>query len=614
MTFTATADDAPATTQSSAKKLPAVEASAPIGPIALSPIGKGGAEVSGSFVITRPGKIELKVTDVAGEPSMDSFAASVGLLRDDRPFVRLMEPKPNSFATPDVSLPVSVLAEDDYGVTRVQVFRSLNDSRPLGLDVPVPNAQQTPQTRLPVNISLPLAQYGLQPGDIIKLFARVEDNDPAGTKGSESAIVTVQIISREDLNRLTLAREGMEVLQSKYEEARRRLEALDNEIRKQQENLSKLDPNSALAKERQKELEKLADRVGEEAKAIEENANEDLPFDIDQKLRDALKQLAQDAAKAGEEFKKKAKQPGLSTAQAGKALDELREKLGQKQQELKEEATDPLEHLAKIFPLKEDEARFADLYNRQQDLAERMAALKAQAGDDPKGKARMRDLEQEQKQLRDELREIVNDIDSHILALPDDPKLDPLRETAKKFAEAVRASPAAEQMQGSENALAEFNGADAAQLSKRAADTLKEFISQCQGMGDEAGLCLKFQPNLASGLGNTVQQLLEAQGLSMSRGTGAGGGYSARRSTLNNVGLYGSLPRMSRNAAKNGNGRNTPGGAETGGGSPTDPSDPNGYRTGGRLQAAGESGANIPAGYRKKVGAYFERVSDELGE
>ena len=31
-----------------------------------------------------------------------------------------------------------------------------------------------------------------------------------------------------------------------------------------------------------------------------------------------------------------------------------------------------IEHLAKIFPLKEDEARFAELYNRQQDLAERL--------------------------------------------------------------------------------------------------------------------------------------------------------------------------------------------------------------------------------------------------
>jgi hypothetical protein len=568
------------------------------------------------------------VTDVASEKSNDTFSASVSLLRDDRPFVRILEPKPNSFATPDVSLPISILAEDDYGVTRVQVFRSLNDSRPLGLDVPLPATTQPsaaaaiPPTRLPVGMSLPLAKYGLTPGDVIKLFARVEDNDPNGPKGSESSIVTVQIISREDLNRMTLAREGMEVLQSKYDQAQRRLEALDNEIRKEQEELNKLDPDSKLAKDKEKELEKLANRVAEEADAIQDLANEDLPFDVDKKLRDQLKQLANETKLAGQEFEKslneeKKKGGGIGRSVAGKKLDELRKKIWQKKDELKEEANDPIEHLAKIFPLKEDEARFAELYLRQQDLAERMAALKATGADDPKSKSRMRDLEQEQKQLRDDLRDILNDIDSHVAALPDDPKLDPLREKAKKFAEAVRASQAADQMQGSESRLSEFNGPEAAQLAQRAADTLKKFIGQCNGMGDEAGMCLGFQPKLSSALGNTVDQLLQAQGLSTGRGkgmNGAGGGYSARRSTLNNVGLYGSLPRMSRQSGKNGNARNAQGSATGGAGNPTDPNDPNGFRAAGRMQAAGESGANVPAVYRKKVGAYFERVADELGD
>jgi hypothetical protein len=606
---------------------PATRAALP-GPIALSPTGSGSSEVSGSFLITRPCRIDLKVTDVANEPSNDTFSASVSLLRDDKPFVRILEPKPNSFATPDVSLPISILAEDDYGVTRVQVFRSLNDSRPLGLDVPLPATTQPswgaaiPPTRLPVGMSLPLAKYGLTPGDVIKLFARVEDNDPNGPKGSESSVVTVQIISREDLNRMTLAREGMEVLQSKYDQAQRRLEALDNEIRKEQEELNKLDPDSKLAKDKEKELDELAKRVAEEADAIQDLANEDLPFDIDKKLREQLKQLANETKLAGQEFEKslneeKKKGNGIGRPVAGKKLDELREKIGQKKDELKDEANDPIEHLAKIFPLKEDEARFAELYLRQQDLAERMAALKAAGADDPKSKSRMRDLEQEQKELRDELRDILNDIDSHVAALPDDPKLDGLRETAKQFADAVRSSEAAEQMQGSENRLSEFNGPEAAQLAQRAADTLKKFIGQCNGMGDQASMCLGFKPKLSSALGNTVDQLLQAQGLSMGRNrgmNGAGGGYSSRRSTLNNVGLYGSLPRISHQSGKNGSARNAQGSAVSGAGQPTDPNDPNGFRPGGRMQAAGESGANVPAVYRKKVGAYFERVADELGD
>src|SRR6185436_14659626 len=204
------------------------------------------------------------------------------------------------FATPDVTLSVQLLSEDDYGITRVQLFRSLNDSRPLPVDGPVPPNQPT---RLPVAVPLHLAEYGLKPGDVIRLFGRVEDNDPAGAKGSESSIVTVQIISREDLNRMTLAREGMEVLQSKYEQARRRLEALDNEAQKLQKEAAKTaDPKAEVPKELQKKMEELAKRVQDEADEIAKNAGEDLPFDIDRNLRQQLYDVAADVRKAGDKF------------------------------------------------------------------------------------------------------------------------------------------------------------------------------------------------------------------------------------------------------------------------------------------------------------------------
>ena len=73
---------------------------------------------------------------------------------------------------------------------------------------------------------LPLAEYGLKPGDEIALFARVADNDPAGAKGSESAVVRVRIIPRDVYERLVRARDGIEALAARYREAERRIEAL----------------------------------------------------------------------------------------------------------------------------------------------------------------------------------------------------------------------------------------------------------------------------------------------------------------------------------------------------------------------------------------------------
>ena len=106
---------------------------------------------------------------------------------------------------PPPTLPVALSAEDDCGISRLQLFRSLNDSRPLPVDLPLP---PQPPRRLDESVRLPLDRYGLEPGDVIKLFGRVEDNDPAGAKGAESSVVTVRIISQEEFERMIRTREG----------------------------------------------------------------------------------------------------------------------------------------------------------------------------------------------------------------------------------------------------------------------------------------------------------------------------------------------------------------------------------------------------------------------
>ena len=72
-----------------------------------------------------------------------------------------------------------------------------------------------------------------------------------------------------------------------------------------------------------------------------------------------------------------------------------------------EQAVEPMEMLAGVLPLLADQQRFVMLALWQQDLAERLASLKGRDGeDDPAMKARMRDLEEEQRQIRDALAEL----------------------------------------------------------------------------------------------------------------------------------------------------------------------------------------------------------------
>ncbi len=567
--------------------------------------------VTGSFDISTDASLELLVTDREGQRSRDVFKTRVQMTIDQRPFIRIVEPPETSFATPDTLVPVAVSAEDDYGVSRIELYRSLNGSRglPLQMETPSPpTARCTPMT------ALPLARYGLSPGDVIKLYARVEDNDPAGAKGSESAIVSINIISVEDYQRLMLTRQGMDVLQSKYAEARRRVEALAEELDKllQQAEIATEEELTQL----QQRIAELAEKMREEAQAIRDSADVPLPFDLDRALNDQLSKLAEAVSAGAADLAPAASNPAAGKDDMRKAMQAARDRLAESRQQFQEGATEPLELLAKMYPLMEDQARFVEIYQRQASLAERLADLNGRDGeDDPALKRRMRDLEDEQTQVRRELDLLLTDIVNHAKALPDDERTLALKQTALEFAQAVRASEADPQMGRAIDGLAEFLGTSAADGAADAAETLARFLSRCQ-MGNEANQCIpKFQPKLAGSIQATAEQLLAAAGMQQGNGgIGAGGGYSARRSTLQNVGLYGNLPTL---AGATGSGHRRDGltgvmGGQDGGPGHT----PNvtvieALR---ELSATGSSDVAVPEAYRRRVGEYFRRIADELGD
>jgi hypothetical protein len=575
-------------------------------PVAMTGAGN---QATGAFVLAKAGRLTLRVTDTEGQASTDAFSAPLALLQDERPFVRLVQPLANSFATPSTNLPVEIIAEDDYGLSRVEIFRSLNDTRALPMSLEVPAAAPT---RFPAGIQLPLSKFGLKPGDEIKIFARVEDNDPAGAKGSESNVASVKIISEADYKRMLIAREGMEVLQSKYAQAQRRMEAMAEEIQKLKEEVAKKDK---VDEETLKKLKELSEKLEKEADAVKKAAEEDLPFDIDKKLGKELEDVAKAMEEAAKDAAKLAKEKGQSIPQVTGALDELAKKLGGAQQQFKQGATEPLEHLAKIFPLIEDQARFLLIHEQQKELAERLESLKDKSHvEDPQGKARMRDMEEEQRRLRDELRNLLDDIEQHLIELPDDEKLEKMRDTAADFAKSVRESAADDRMQDAEQGLTDFDGTKAQANAKEAEQILDGFISKSRNMGNAAEGALVFDPALAGGLGNTVEQLLDAEGLSTGRGAGGGGGgYMARRSTLRNVGIYGDMARLAK-AAKAGGGRSDNGASTDGRGPRDDRGNPLGVTATAKGRAAGEADAAVPVQYKRRVGDYFRRVADEIGE
>ena len=586
--------------------------------VKMAPAARGDVEVLGRFFIVGDGKFELRVVDVDGEPSRESFGGAITRLYDQRPFVRLIQPEKMSLATPTTRVPIDVSAEDDYGISRVQLYRSLNDSRPLPTDLPV--GEPAP-TRADESLYLPLASFGLEPGDEIKLFARVEDNDPAGAKGSESPVVTVRIISQEEFERMLRVRQGLQVLLSKYNEARRRMEALEERIGEAQKELDQLESGEAADRNARARAQEMLERLREESDALRKLAENALPYDLDKNMSPQIERLSRTTGEMADELEKLLKEAEPNAEAIARQLKKMAGQLGEQSRLFDESTAEPMEHFGKVFPLIADQSRFVMIVLRQIDLAERLAAVKGRDGqDDPALKGRMRDLEQEQAQIRRDLDALLDDVENHLTELPEGELYDPLRETAAKFVADVRASGAGEAMIEAEGALARFAGTRAHEKADEAAEILKKFLKQCQGGGGMAGAggkCLVFQPGLGNCMGNTIGQMLAEMGLGQGQGAGGMGsgmgGYSAQRGGF---GLYGGMSgfgealgagRMGQGMYDDSRPRFAAGGNNPDRSPSTVRSEPNG-------EAGGAGEAGVPIRYRRRVGEYFQRVADEVDD
>ncbi|MBI1249387.1 hypothetical protein GC197_16300 [bacterium] len=574
----------------------------------MVPVPGETSQVQGKFVFETAGKFELRVRDIEGQASRDVVAGTVTIKPDHRPFIRLTRPQANSLATPGAYLPIEIAAEDDYGLSKIELFRSLNDSRALPLEMqigqPLPRRQYDSST-------LPLAAYGLQPGDQIKLFARCEDNDPSGAKGAETPVAIVHIISQEEFERMHRAREGLNVLMSKYRQAQRMLDKLREETKQLQEELQK--QKGLVSKKDRDKAQELAKQIRKNIDALTKAAQHQLPYQTDKELSKHLENLAAQLEKAADQLERQLQrlegqpdqQPKLDAELAG-----LLGMLGQQSDLFDEAAMVPLQRLEQVMPLMIAQARFQQLVKAQRDLANRLASLKGHDNEDnPALKARFRDLQEEQKRLRKELESLIEDIKDAALQLPEEDELNPLRDSAQKFAAAIEESGAAKEMDLADQGLAEFSGSKGHEHAELAAQALEKLLSESQSMQGQGQASLVFRPSISS-LGQTAGQILSEMGL----GQGSGNGFSSFRN--GNSGLYGNLPGMmsmegglAGGKSPGGTGRGDTEGQGIGGENPDQDSVADLLTPG---KAGGSGMTLIPLRYRERVGQYFRRLSTEI--
>ncbi len=584
--------------------------------------------VSGSFILDREGKFEINVVDIDGLQSTDSVHGKLAILVDQRPIVRILEPKQHSLATPDIELPISISAEDDFGITQLRLYRSLNGSAARSIDLAVDES-----ARANAILQLPLNRYGLVPGDEIDLFARTEDNDPNGPKGAESPKTTIRIISVDEFQERMLEQRGAEALAAKYEAAQRQLENVSTAIAEAQAAAEQAaaDPNNeSLQQALQQKLLAAENAAQTAAGQIDKLAQNPMDIDIDRELAEMLKELAEQTKETAQQMKQMAedqegKRPLNESEQ--ESLKALRDKTKSDRDQLQEEAIDPLNELSKTLPLMQDKERFDELVKNQKELAERMQSLADADPNDPSNERRMMEMEAAQEQLRQELNELAESMEENASQLPETEEFSELKQSSQQLAQGMKQSGAPELMNDAQKSLLKSKFKQAAENAKAAADSLDALLPESNSMGDSAEKSLQgaFQKPGKSGgpkLGRTLEQLkqrMNQKGKKPGQGQGgsqpgepggANNGFSSRSPNQQNIGMYGSMPTPSPSSqgrsdkvsqgsatqseiAKQGNGKS--------GTSESQSSD-----------AAGQSQQNIPIQYRQRVSDYYRRINEML--
>jgi hypothetical protein len=518
-------------------------------------------EITFVWTLRATANVKVDIADVRGTFSAAPLEVTQTALPDNPPGADIVQPPPLSVATPRSVLPLELRIEDDFGLGRVSMVRSLvgfRDRTELLADGLLPRTFSGKE-------SIGLQPLGARPGDVLEFYAEASDRNPSLLGITTSGVARVQIISEEDYAAILRARISIEEFTARYQaamdalqEARAALEAL--------EKAAASGDAESIAKATKSAVEAL-----DKARRTMEQIAKDFPaFEMEKELAAAAAKAAAPVEEARQLLQALGPQP--DPAAAAKAAREAMEKLGPAQAPV-EQAKQDAELVAQAGKVLELAAELREIHANQKSLSDRLLNLaKELASGEDANAAQLEGLARLQKDNAERLRKVARDLKERAAILPpelatfkadvdafsqalDDAQIDTLMDEAAKNAEGGRSTDAAS------NALMALQSLD---LLFQGGNAMS---GACRG-GDD----LRF--DLRQSLSDTLQQMMQALGAKAGQGGqpggtgsgpmgsgGTGSGYSMPGA---NVPAYGP-PRSSFAAPGGGTGGSAAGGRGRGG-------------------------------------------------
>jgi hypothetical protein len=476
----------------------------------------GEKEVAGSFVAADSGRMRFSVTDVAWLPSQGDVEGALTVTHDLPPQVHLAQPESDSFVAMDFKLQAQIEASDDYGLREIRFHRGLNGvfSAPKIFSYTniVRDSRET--------FDFKFAELGVQPGDVISLFAEAMDNAPQ-PHVSRSQVVHLQVISVEDYNNALREQSDIADAEAKYTDLNDDLQALIEQQKKLGEEIQKLDDQLAKAEAKQREAlapqldsliakqNELNEKLNQQAARMENFVRENPLYDVEADLQKLLKQQAETIRQSTQTNDTAARDIAQrSSPPAGprqlspdmmedlkKASDEQVARLSGAHEEAEKQIVQTLEDMDQMQELVKDFNQFEALYRTQQDLAQQSQPYNRPGQLSREDQLALQDLAATEKQvsdllgqLQDKLRDDAKAAEKHF------PKA---AQSGRDLAEQIsqrRLQPLAED---ATSQMLAASGEQSFNLAERLRGEMEKMFSQCQGgncpSGTELDNYLKLQ-------------------------------------------------------------------------------------------------------------------------
>lgn len=247
------------------------------------PLRVAGLALEGEFKVSEETTYHVSLADFAGRTNQNPIVYRVSLLADREPFVRVPVPGMDVDIGEDMTLPLLVEAQDDFGISHLSlVYRLVRGSEGLEVgrgEIPLPLGKVA--DRVQVEYAWDLSSLQLIPEDVVVYQAEARDNDVvSGPKVARSQEYRVRFPSIYEIYQevAQTQEQASDILESVYEQSkqlRERFDRLSQQLKRNADldwgERKQVEEGVDAQRRMQEELQELSKRLDEVIERLERN-------------------------------------------------------------------------------------------------------------------------------------------------------------------------------------------------------------------------------------------------------------------------------------------------------------------------------------------------------